>query len=230
MALKTNFAVKPTLTGEFVLLRPVEAADAAGMLAAAPETVRLTGSHHFNEFTLERWENWYATRAEHDDRLDLSIIERASGEWAGEVVLNELDIPNESCAFRITLQGPRFYGQGLGSEATRLVTDYAFNVVGVHRVELEVYDFNPRARHVYEKVGFVHEGTKRDALRWDGEWTDCHCMALLNRDNLAPDAAAGQGLCRYADVSASRSRNTRSAITSRWRAGSRRWAATRWDA
>jgi RimJ/RimL family protein N-acetyltransferase len=188
MALKTNFAVKPTLTGELVLLRPVEAADAAGIFAATPETIRLTGSHHFDEFTLEGWENWYATRAEHDDRLDLSIIERASAEWAGEVVLNELDVPNESCAFRIALQGPRFYGRGLGSEATRLVTGYAFNVVGVHRIELEVFDFNPRARHVYEKVGFVHEGTKRDALRWDGEWTDCHCMALLNRDNLAPDA------------------------------------------
>jgi RimJ/RimL family protein N-acetyltransferase len=45
-----------------------------------------------------------------------------------------------------------------------------------------VFDFNPRARHVYEKAGFVHEGTKRDALRWDGKWIDCHCMALLDRD------------------------------------------------
>jgi hypothetical protein len=85
MSLKTDFAVKPTLTGELVLLRPVEAADAAGMFAADPETVRLTGSHHFDEFTFERWENWYATRAGHDDRLDLSIIERVTGEWAGEV-------------------------------------------------------------------------------------------------------------------------------------------------
>jgi RimJ/RimL family protein N-acetyltransferase len=182
MPLKTNFAVKPTLTGELVRLRPVETADAAGIFAADPETVRLTGTHHFGEFTFERWENWYATRAEHDDRPDLSIIERATGEWAGDVALTELDVPNESCAFRIALQGPRFYGRGLGSEATRLVVGYAFNVVGVHRVELEVFDFNPRARHVYEKIGFVHEGTKRDALRWDGKWTDCHCMALLNRD------------------------------------------------
>jgi RimJ/RimL family protein N-acetyltransferase len=42
-------------------------------------------------------------------------------------------------------------------------------LVGVHRIELDVYDFHPRARHVYEKVGFMYEGTKRDALRWDGE-------------------------------------------------------------
>jgi RimJ/RimL family protein N-acetyltransferase len=60
--------------------------------------------------------------------------------------------------------------------------DYAFGTAGVHRIELQVYDFNPRARHVYEVVGFVHEGTMRDALRWDGEWIDCHLMGMLTSD------------------------------------------------
>lgn len=182
MTLRSTFAIKPTLSGELVLLRPVEAADAAGLLDVDAETMRLTGSHPDAGFTLGRLEDWYATRAAHDDRLDLSIIERATGEWAGEVVLNELDQRNESCAFRIMLQGPRFYGRGLGTEATRLVIDYAFGVVGLHRIGLEVYDFNPRARHVYEKIGFAYEGTKRDALRWNGEWVDCHCMGLLAGD------------------------------------------------
>jgi RimJ/RimL family protein N-acetyltransferase len=52
----------------------------------------------------------------------------------------------------------------------------------VHRVELEVHAFNPRARHVYEKAGFVREGTKRQALLWDGEWVDTHLMAMLAPD------------------------------------------------
>jgi RimJ/RimL family protein N-acetyltransferase len=182
VALKTNFAVKPTLTGELVLLRPVEVRDAAGLLAVDPETERLTGSHRDTEFTLANLESWYATRAGHHDRLDLSIIERASGEWAGEAVLNELDPLNESCGFRILLQGPRFYGRGLGTEAARLIIDYAVTVAGVHRIELQVYNFNPRARRVYEKLGFALEGTRRDALRWDGEWVDCHIMGLLAGD------------------------------------------------
>ena len=191
MTLKTNFSVKPTLSGRLVSLRPVEKADAPGLLAIDRETERLTGSHRDAGFTLENLENWYASRAGHDDRIDFSIIERATGEWAGEVVLNDLNTLNESCGFRILLQGPRFYGRGLGSEATRLVIDYAFEVIGMHRIELEVYDFNPRARHVYEKIGFVYEGTKRDALLWDGAWVDCHCMGLLERDwNQLSDSAA----------------------------------------
>ena len=186
MALKTDLTAKPTLTGDLVLLRPVETADAAGLLAVDAETLRLTGSH--GTATLTELERWYATRAEHADRLDLSIIERATGEWAGEVVLNELDADNESCGFRILLQGPRFYGRGLGTEASSLALGYAFDVVGVHRVELQVYDFNPRARHVYEKLGFMHEGMMRDALRWDGRWVDCHLMAMLAADWAARSA------------------------------------------
>jgi RimJ/RimL family protein N-acetyltransferase len=180
-----SFAEKPVLSGDLVTLRPVEAADAAGLFALDDETGRLIGSPKKEDdpdWTLENLRKWYASRAEHDDRMDLSIIERATGEWAGEVVLNELDVRNEACGFRIALQGRRFYGRGLGTEATTLVTDYAFGVVGVHRIELQVYDFNPRARHVYERVGFVHEGTMRDALRWDGEWIDCHLMGMLASD------------------------------------------------
>lgn len=182
VTMKTDFGTKPTLTGDLVVLRPVAAVDAAGLFAVDPETVRLTGSNRDSGFTLENLQSWYATRGTHSDRLDLSIIERATGEWAGEVVLSELSRQNESCGFRILLQGPRFYGRGLGTEATKLMIGYAFSMVGVHRIELEVYAFNPRARHVYEKAGFVYEGTKRDALRWDGEWVDCHCMALLASD------------------------------------------------
>jgi RimJ/RimL family protein N-acetyltransferase len=58
---------------------------------------------------------------------------------------------------------------------------HAFGV-GLHRVELDVYDFNTRARHIYEKLGFVLEGTKREALRFDDGWVDCHVMGLLARE------------------------------------------------
>jgi RimJ/RimL family protein N-acetyltransferase len=177
-----SFAGKPTLTGTRVLLRPVSAADAAGLfeLVNDPEGSRLTGTHA--EFTFEQVERWYATRADHDDRLDLAIVDLAGGGYVGEVVLNDLDQYNHSCGFRISLIGPRAFGRGFGTEATRLAVAHAFESVGLHRVGLEVYDFNPRARRVYEKVGFTYEGTSRQALYWDGEWVDAHLMALLASD------------------------------------------------
>lgn len=102
------------------------------------------------------------------------------------------DPADQSCGFRILLANESFYGRGLGTEATTLILAHAFDTVGVNRIELEVYTFNPRARHVYEKVGFVLEGTKRQALNWHGEWIDADLMAMLASDwrSRAPRAPA----------------------------------------
>jgi RimJ/RimL family protein N-acetyltransferase len=180
MAAAVSFEAKPTLTGELVVLRPVQEADASGLAGLEPETLRLTGTH--TTHSLDALRTWYRSRAEHADRLDLSIVERSTGTWLGEVVLNDLDEMNQSCGLRIVLAAAANFGQGFGTEATRLVLDHAFGAVGLHRVELEVYRFNPRARHVYEKLGFVHEGTKRQALRWGSEWIDADLMAMLASD------------------------------------------------
>lgn len=179
MTASLTFEAKPILTGALVTLRPTQLSDATELAAVEEETVRLTGTHR--EFSLAELEHWCATRSGQTDRIDWAIIENVTAAWAGEVVLNELDADNRSCSFRILLQGPRFFGRGLGSEATRLAVDHAFRL-GVHRIELEVYDFNPRARRVYEKVGFQHEGTKRDALHWNGAWIDAHMMSVLDSD------------------------------------------------
>jgi RimJ/RimL family protein N-acetyltransferase len=183
MSVAISLAVKPTLRGDKVLLRPVEAADVAFALEPDREGEMLTGSHlQPGALTVAKREHWYATRADFDDRLDLAVVDRANGQYTGEVVLNELDQDNRSCNFRIMLFYPRNRGRGLGTEATRLILGHAFEAVGLHRVDLEVYEFNPRARRVYEKVGFVYEGTKRDALRWDGQWVDAHVMSILDRE------------------------------------------------
>ncbi|MHB8312652.1 MAG: GNAT family N-acetyltransferase [Candidatus Dormibacteria bacterium] len=175
-----SFAKKPTLEGDLVVLRPVQIADAARLAELDDETLRLTGTHQTH--SLEELEEWYRSRADQEDRLDLSVIEKTTGEWAGEVVLNDLNRDNRSCGFRILLAGPTYFGRGLGTEATTLVLAHAFETAGLHRIELEVYAFNPRARHVYEKVGFVHEGTKRQALLWKGDWVDADLMAILAHD------------------------------------------------
>jgi RimJ/RimL family protein N-acetyltransferase len=172
-----TLAEKPTLTGTLVLLRPVRVEDAAGLGATSEESLRFTGTQH--RASPGELENWYATRADCDDRLDLSIVERATGEWVGEAVLNELRPDDRSCNFRILLAHPSHFDRGLGTEAATLLLAHAFESVGLHRVELEVLAFNPRARHVYERLGFVHEGTKRESLLLDGEYVDAHTMAML---------------------------------------------------
>ncbi|MFI7114369.1 GNAT family N-acetyltransferase [Nonomuraea sp. NPDC050227] len=171
------FAEKPTLTGERVTLLPVGPEHVEGLitLISDPEVQRLTGSH--GEVDHEVARQWYSTRGEHADRLDLAVM--AGGEYVGEVVLNELDRHNLSCNLRIALIGARVFGKGYGTEAIELVLGHAFATTPLHRVGLGVFTFNDRARHVYKKIGFVEEGVQRDTLLWEGEWHDSVTMSVL---------------------------------------------------
>ena len=173
-----TFADKPTLIGSKVRLRPIVASDAASIWRALddPEATRLTGTHA--TFTIEQIERWAATRAEQDDRLDLAVVDVITGDWAGEVVINNWDVENRSCSFRISLDAG-FRNRGFGTEATRLIVDYVFTSLPIHRFALEVFAFNPRAIATYEKVGFSREGVMRDALRWDGAFHDTIMMSVL---------------------------------------------------
>jgi RimJ/RimL family protein N-acetyltransferase len=185
-----DFAVKPTLDGDKVVLRPFNDGDLPAIRAALldPEARILTGSVH-DEAQAHAPESesadeekllidWYSTRNDQPDRLDLAVVDKATGKCVGEAVLNQWDPGNESCNFRILI-GPRGRDRGLGTEATRLIVGYGFEHLGLHRISLEVYAFNPRARRAYEKVGFRAEGVLRESLRYNGEWHDATLMSIL---------------------------------------------------
>jgi RimJ/RimL family protein N-acetyltransferase len=176
------FRDQPTLYGPRLRLEPMGPEHFDGMAPALtdPEIARLTGST--GQVTLEQARQWMATRRDQHDRADWAIVRAADGQTLGEVVLNELDEHSASVNFRILLARPELFGHGYGTEATGLTLDYAFDTAGLHRIGLEVYDFNPRARRSYEKSGFVVEGIRRDALRWGDAWHDSIVMSILSTD------------------------------------------------
>ncbi|WP_046469595.1 GNAT family N-acetyltransferase [Allosalinactinospora lopnorensis] len=173
---------KPTLSGDRVRLVPLveEHTDACYASTLDEEVRRLTGTHH--RFSYEEIREWCVTRAEQDDRLDLAIIEQPGGRFVGELSLHEFDPANESAAYRIALSAIEFTGQGLGKEATRLILEYAFDRIGLHRVWLHVYAFNMRAIAVYRACGFTVEGRMRESLLWEGRRHDSLVMAVLEHD------------------------------------------------
>lgn len=191
------FAAKPVLTGSKTTLRPFRDEDLPVLAAAIAdaETLRLTGSVHTTAeasdrqpFPDERMRDWYASRGAQDDRLDLAIVDNSNAACVGEVVLNCWEPANSSCNFRILI-GPEGRGRGLGTEATKLILRYAFTTLSLHRVSLEVYAFNPRAKRAYEKAGFAVEGVKRDAFTFDGKRMDAIMMSALAPEWISTFAA-----------------------------------------
>ncbi|MCF2945260.1 GNAT family N-acetyltransferase [Paenibacillus tarimensis] len=113
------------------------------------------------------------------DALHL-VIEDAGGNLAGYLIVNGLDDPNRSvCLTRIALQTQ---GKGYGKEAIRLIVEWLFAHTNVHRIWLDVKDFNLRALHVYRSSGFTIEGTLRDAVLRDGKYESLIVMSILRTE------------------------------------------------
>ncbi len=170
---------KPDLIGKKINLRPITGQDAPAMFASLSdaESMRLTGTQQ--TFTLEQVEAYCQGLETAVDRADYAIIRKTDDLYVGEVVLNNIDWDNRSANFRIALASQEHFGKGYGTEATQMILEYGFETLNLHRIELEVYDFNPRAQHVYAKAGFVHEGVRRDVLLWDGEYHDAIVMSIV---------------------------------------------------
>lgn len=79
-------------------------------------------------------------------------------------------------------------GQGLGRQILAELIRLAFEEFHAHRLFLDVFDDNPRARHLYQNLGFVDEGLLREAALRDGQYCSLHLMSLLDREYAARKA------------------------------------------
>jgi RimJ/RimL family protein N-acetyltransferase len=76
----------------------------------------------------------------------------------------------------------QYWGKGYGTDAMRTILRYGFDELNLHRVSLNVFEYNPRAIRSYEKTGFVIEGQMRHCLRRDGRRWDLIYMGILRED------------------------------------------------
>ncbi len=72
----------------------------------------------------------------------------------------------------------RWAGRGITTAAVALATDYCFQTMNLHRVEIDIRPENTASLRVVEKLGFRHEGLRPRFLHIDGDWRDHECFAL----------------------------------------------------
>lgn len=107
-----------------------------------------------------------------------SIVALDTDQTVGRCMLTNLDAVNRSAMLGILI-GPEHQNQGFGQEATRLLLDYAFNLLNLNSVMLGVFAFNARAIAAYSKVGFQEIGRRRQARIIGGKAYDVILMDIL---------------------------------------------------
>lgn len=112
------------------------------------------------------------------------IIESIEGpEVVGYAILNGLESPNQSIELQRLAVAAK--GKGYGKEAVELIKQWTFEELKPHRLWLDLKDYNKRAQHVYESVGFVMEGTLRECLKVGDTFESLIIMSVLQSEYLS---------------------------------------------
>lgn len=108
-------------------------------------------------------------------------IETREGKHIGNCVLRS-HAPEDRAASAGIILDELYWGGGYGTDAMRVLCRFGFGMMNLHRIELEVFEDNPRAVRCYEKVGFQHEGRRRKADFREGNYRDALMMGMLREE------------------------------------------------
>ena len=149
------------------------------------------GTGRVGPVTLEDERAWYERVTTGPGRLTLVVYDLADLAPVGVTDLHEIDQRNGTAWFGIILGERR--GQGLGTEATRLMLDWGFTALGLHNVMLQVFEWNRRALRAYERAGFRQIGRRRGAAVTHGRRHDVVLMDAVADEFTGSALAAGGG-------------------------------------
>jgi len=108
-------------------------------------------------------------RKEDDAPIGMTAFFRI--DWVGRMTIFYIGIADKSN-----------WSQGYGTDATKQMVEYAFSTLNLHRIQLHVAVENEPAVTIYKKVGFKVEGTLREAMYYNGKYSDFYVMGILRRD------------------------------------------------
>ena len=130
-------------------------------------------------WTLEQATAAFESRAASADAAWFTMYERSSGDPIGVCYLYEISHRHGRASFGITIGEAGCRGKGYGTEATRLLLDYAFRDLGLSNVMLTVYAFNEGGLRAYAKAGFREFGRRQRCSRLGAELYDLVYMECV---------------------------------------------------
>ena len=107
-------------------------------------------------------------------------VETEGGKVVGHIELGTILYEHRAATVhRVLIGDPAFRGRGIGLEMVRRIQAVAFGEMGLHRLELVVFDFNESARRCYERAGFRVEGRLRECRRVGEAYWSLYVMGML---------------------------------------------------
>lgn len=146
-----------------------------------PELISYLGApfRYINPEVDHKWFDGYM--ANRGNTVRCAIVDEQD-EILGLVSLTSVDYLNQSAELHIMIGDKENQGKGIGYFAVTTLVQHAFRNMNLRRIELTVLEENKRAQHLYEKCGFVLEGTKRQAVYKNGKFSDMRMYAIIKKE------------------------------------------------
>lgn len=178
------FSKIPTLQTDRLTLRRMKPSDAKDMYEYAKRsdvTEYLLWEPHVCLEQTQDYLHFLQTRYRTGDFYDWAVIDKAQNKMIGTCGFANLDFPNNKAEIGYVLN-PAFWGQGIAAEAVRVVMEFAFMELNVHRVEARYIAGNERSRRVMEKCGMKFEGIAKSSMYIKGQYRDIGTCAIVFDD------------------------------------------------
>ena len=169
------------LQGRSVVLVPLGAADVSEdylQWLNDPEVLRYRAPKSFPTTVaqLKAWVEGISSRGD----LVLAIRTADERRHVGNIALNDISWNHRSADLAIMIGAKDVWGRGIGVEAISLLTSHGFKAMGLHRITAQ--SPNPSFNAAVKKLGWTHEGTRREAFLLDGKFSDMECWGILDRE------------------------------------------------
>lgn len=165
---RTLRRLKAQIDGDRVVLRTLTPRDASGEYAGWLNDPSVNQYLETRSINLEELKRYIQEKDESDCAILFGIFWKADARHIGNVKLEPVDFAEGVATMGILIGDKEYWGKGVGTEVTNLITDYAFNVLGLTEVHLGVMSTNVAAIRVYEKCGYVIESVEEKSINHDG--------------------------------------------------------------
>jgi diamine N-acetyltransferase len=142
----------------------------------------VTHSAPFREVSRAEHDEWFDRVRSRQDMRIFGIRLLDADRLVGSCQLHSIHPVHRSAELQLRIGAGDARGRGIGSEATRLLLQYGFEQLDLHRIYLHVFESNEVARRLYERVGFRTEGLLKEAARIDDSWRNFLVMAILRSE------------------------------------------------
>ncbi len=135
--------------------------------------------------SIDDTKNWFKPREHHEmrDWVVFDIWHKQDKKLIGSGGLNRIDYTNRNANIFVKVGEKDYWGKGVATETARLLFDYAFKELNLHKVYARYHAPNIGSQIVADKkLGLIKEGVHREEVYIDGKYHDVHYYGVLKKD------------------------------------------------